>query len=57
MTSRFTWVYFLKDKSLVYEKFKVFRVFSKKERGQPIKFLGSDNGGEYVNRPFEEYLL
>jgi hypothetical protein len=54
--SRFTWVYFLKNKSHVFEKFKEFRALDEKQCGQPIKCLRYDNGGEYVNRPFEEYL-
>jgi hypothetical protein len=28
-----TWVYFMKNKNLVFEKFKEFRAFSKKEWG------------------------
>jgi transposase InsO family protein len=55
--SHFTWVYFLKNKNLVFEKFKEFRAFAEKQCGQPIKCLRSENGGEYVNRPFEEYLV
>ena len=53
--SRFTWAYFLNNKSLVFEKFKEFRELTKNQCGQPIKCLRSDNGGEYVNRRFEEY--
>jgi hypothetical protein len=55
--SHFTWVYFLKNKNLVFENFKEFRAFSKKQCGQPIKCLRSKNGGEYFNRPFEEYIV
>jgi transposase InsO family protein len=55
--SHFTWVFFLKNKNLVFEKFKEFWAFAEKQCGRPIKCLRSDNGGEYVNRPFEEYLL
>jgi hypothetical protein len=47
--SHFTWVYFLKNKNLVFEKFKEFSDFSKKECNSPIKCLRLDNVGEYVN--------
>jgi hypothetical protein len=35
--SRFTSVYFLKIKNYVFEKFKEFRAFTKKQCGRPIK--------------------
>ena len=47
--AHFTWGHFMKNKNLVFEKFKEFRAFSKKECGRPIKHLRLDNGGEYVN--------
>jgi hypothetical protein len=47
--SRFTWVYFLMNKNLVFENFKKFKVFAKNQCGQHIKCLRSNNGGEYVN--------
>jgi hypothetical protein len=50
--SHFTWVFFLKNKNLVFEKFKEFWAFAEKQCGRPIKCLRSENGGEYVNRPF-----
>jgi hypothetical protein len=55
--SRFTWVYFLKNKSHVFEKFKEFRALTEKQCGQPIKCLRSDNGGEYVNHSLKNTLL
>ena len=54
---RFTWVYFLKNKSYVIENFKEFRALAKKQCGQHIKCFRFDNGGEYVSQQFEEYLL
>lgn len=48
--SRFTWVYFMKNKSIVFEKFKEFRALDEKQCGRPIKWLRSDNGGEYVSQ-------
>ena len=54
---RFAWVYFLKKKSRVFEIFKEFKALVENQCGRPIKFLRSDNGGEYVGQPFEEYIL
>ena len=47
--SSFTWVYFLKNKSHVYKKCKEFRALVEKQCGLPVKFLRSNNGGEYVS--------
>jgi hypothetical protein len=55
--SRFTWVFFVKNKNRVFERFKEFWAFAEKKSGRPIKCLISENVGEYVNRPFKEYLL
>ena len=55
--SHYTWVYLLKNKSHVFEIFKEFRALAKKEYGQPIKCLKAKNGGEYVSRQFEDYLV
>lgn len=54
--SRFNWVHFFKNKSHVFENFKVFKASAKKQRGQLITCLRSNNGGEYVSQQFEEYL-
>ena len=48
--SQFTWVYFLKNKSHVFEKFKEFRPLAEKKCGRTIKFLRYNNGGEYVSQ-------
>ena len=55
--SRYTWVYFLKNKIHVFERFKEFRELTEKQCGYPFKCLRSDNGGEYVSWYFEDYLL
>jgi hypothetical protein len=54
--SIFTWVYFLKNKSHVFEKFKEFRALDENKCDQTIKCFIFDNGGEYANQPFEEYI-
>ena len=54
--SRKTWVYFLKRKNEVLEKFKEFKALVEKQTGQHILMLRSDNGGEYVSNEFNAYL-
>jgi hypothetical protein len=41
-----TWVYFLKSKDEVLEKFKEFKVLVENLSERKIKILRSDNGGE-----------
>lgn len=53
--SRFTWVYFLKEKSQVFENFLDFKAFAEKQFGKFIKILRTNNGGEYVNNQFEQF--
>lgn len=48
-----TWVYFLKNKGEVFEKFKKFHAMV--ERQTVLKCLRSDNGGEYTSNEFKEF--
>ncbi|KAJ1522455.1 hypothetical protein ONE63_001645 [Megalurothrips usitatus] len=54
--TRYTTVGFLKTKSEVFEKFKQFKILVEKHTGKFIKYLRSDNGGEYINRYFAQYF-
>lgn len=54
--SRKTYIYFLRTKDEVFEKFKCFKALAENETGKKIKVLRSDNGGEYVNFAFQKYL-
>lgn len=54
--SRKTFVYFLKHKSEVFEKFKAFKEMVERQTNMKIKCLRSDNGGEYVSNEFSQYL-
>ena len=54
--SRFTFVYLIKEKSEVIDKFKDFLHFVKNQYGKSIKVLRSDNGGEYVSNEFSNLL-
>ena len=48
--SKHTWVYFLKLKSEVFDMFLAYNALVKKQYGQRILKLRSDNGGEYVKQ-------
>jgi transposase InsO family protein len=45
--SRFTWVYFLRDKSNVFETFKSFTILAQNQFESDIKKVRSDNGSEF----------
>ena len=51
--SIFTWVYFLKKKSKVLEKFIDFKASVENANGSKINSLRSNNGGGYI----KSYLL
>ena len=60
--SRFVWVYFLKEKSEVFATFKSWKAQVETQTGHKVKalnvrvrYLRSDNGGEYTSREFGEY--
>ena len=50
--SRYTWVFFIKKKSEVLEKFIDLKALVENASGRKIKYLRSDNGGEYVSNEF-----
>jgi hypothetical protein len=53
--SRFTWVYFLRDKSNVSETFKSFAILAQNQFDFDIKKVRSDNGSEFKNARIDEY--
>jgi hypothetical protein len=53
--SRCTWVYFLKLKREVFDKFMAYKALVEKQYGHQIQKLRIDNGGEYVNNNFTSY--
>ena len=55
ITTRFSLVMFLKQKSDILVTFKNYHTFIKTQIGNKIKCLRSDNGGEYVNEEFKTY--
>lgn len=54
--TRKTFIYFLKNKSEVFEKFTVFKAFAENQCGKKIKILRTDNGTEYVNKRMDDLL-
>ena len=49
-------VYFMKHKSEVLEKFKVFETATTSNSGQRIRKLQTNNGGECISKEFEAYM-
>src|SRR3954468_23155334 len=47
--SQKVWTFFLKHKSKVFQKFKEWKIMVEKQRGQKVKALRSDNGGEFTS--------
>ncbi|RVW71138.1 Retrovirus-related Pol polyprotein from transposon TNT 1-94 [Vitis vinifera] len=54
-SSRKVWVYFLKNKSDVFETLKKWKAMVETETGLKVKCLRSDNRGEYIDGGFNEY--
>jgi transposase InsO family protein len=52
--SRNTWIYFLRKKSEVFDKFKEFKALVENQTKNKIKVLRTDNGGEFCGNEFEE---
>jgi transposase InsO family protein len=52
---RKTWVYFLKSKDEVFNKFKEFKALIENLSERNIKILKSDNGGEYTSKEFANF--
>lgn len=53
--SKKVFLYTLKLKSEVFDKFLEFKTLVEKQTGKTIKRLRSDNGGEYDNKKFENF--
>jgi len=50
--TRYVWVYILKHKSEVFQKFKEWKALVEKSTGEKVKALHCDNGGEYSSSEF-----
>ena len=53
--SRKNWIYFLQNKSEVFNKCKEFKALIENHSEKRIKTLRSDNGGEYTSKEFEAF--
>jgi hypothetical protein len=53
--TRKTWVYFIRQKSNVFDTFKKWKDLVENETGKSLKCLRSDNGGEYYKKEFDDY--
>lgn len=54
--SRKIFIYFLKTKDEAFSKFKLFKSEIENQTGKKIKRIRSDNGGEFVNDKFKDFL-
>lgn len=54
--SRMTFIYFIKNKSETLSKFKEFQTLVENQLNKKIKMIRSDNGLEFCNKEFDNYL-
>ena len=50
-----TCIYFLRNKSEVFDRFKEFKALVENQTKKKIKVLRKDNGGEFYRNEFEEF--
>jgi transposase InsO family protein len=53
--SRNTWIYFLRNKYEVFDKFKEFKALVENQVENKITVLRTDNGGEFCGNEFKEF--
>ena len=56
-SSRKIWVYFLKNKFDVFENFKKWNAMVETETNLEVKYLRSNNKGEYIEKGSSEYCI
>ena len=54
--SRMAWTYLLTLKSEAFSVFLEWKAMIENSTGRKVKTLRTDNGGEYVNRPFKDFM-
>ena len=54
--TRYVWVYTLKTKDEVFQKFVEWKALVEKSTSKRLKVLRSDNAGEYLSSEFRDYL-
>ena len=53
--SRNTWIYFLKKKFEIFNRFKELKALVENQTKKKIKVLRKDKGGEFCSKEFEEF--
>jgi hypothetical protein len=53
--SRKTWIYFLRKKTKVFEKFKEFKSLVENQTDKKIKVLRTENNGEFCGNEFDRF--
>ena len=53
--SRLTWVAFLKEKSEVFKKLKIFKALTENQTGKRLKTVRCDRGGEFSLGDFKQF--
>ena len=56
MTTHYVWVYPLKHKDEVFQRFVEWKTLVEKASGHKLKVLRTDNGREYSSVKFKDYL-
>ena len=54
--SRKVWIYFLKNKSDTFLKFKEWKILVETQTGRKVKKLRTDNGLEFLSNDFNSFL-
>ncbi|MCP3664820.1 MAG: DDE-type integrase/transposase/recombinase [Gammaproteobacteria bacterium] len=54
--SRYVWVRFLAQKSDAFEAFRKLLLEEENQKDRKLKCLRSDRGGEFINKPFSDFL-
>ena len=55
--TRKTQIYYIRNKSDVFDTFKKWKALVENETGKKLKCLKSNNGGEYFSKEFDNYYL
>jgi len=50
-----TWVYFMKERSEVFQIFKKFKALAENQSGCKLKMIRSDRGTEYTSTQFDKF--